>query len=291
MTSELATFDYAQIDTTTADFLRTKERNMREIVGKAYTELGRELKEAQEALANNRNGVFQAWIESVGFRKDKAYDLIRRYDLIVGISDDKRELLEDLPVSLTYEIAAPSAESTEPKRQAKAAVLEGDITTLKEYREMVKRLEEAEERATQAEQEYEAALGTIEALRERPPVTPPPPQIKVVADPEISDRLKRYEAKYGDIDGDVVERISNVTEVNGAAAHFADDTQSFLLSYAHLTTFRAAFAGLSDDAYDEYRTSLEALKDFVNGMQRVMDATPKGKSEVIDITDYQYRAN
>ncbi|MHA2853396.1 hypothetical protein ACXZ7E_05390 [Paenibacillus lautus] len=108
---------------TTADFLRTKERNMREIVGKAYTELGRELKEAQEALTgtNQYDGMFERWYTSIGFKRAKVYALIDRYKLLLRNSED-RQLLEDLPVSLSYEIAAPSADSTEPKRQAKAAV-------------------------------------------------------------------------------------------------------------------------------------------------------------------------
>ncbi|CAI8846831.1 hypothetical protein [Bacillus licheniformis] len=45
------------------------------------------------------------------------YRLIQRYELIVAICDEQATLLEDLPVSLTYEIARPSAESTEPKRR------------------------------------------------------------------------------------------------------------------------------------------------------------------------------
>ncbi|MBE0185475.1 hypothetical protein E6W43_03290 [Bacillus sp. seq1] len=36
--------------------------------------------------------------------------LIRRYEMIFGNSE-KQNLLEDLPVSLTYEIAKPSSES------------------------------------------------------------------------------------------------------------------------------------------------------------------------------------
>lgn len=78
---------------------------------------------------------FRKWLEHVGFKKDKALDLIRRYEMLVGNSDKQTQgLLEDLPISLAYVISAPSAESTEPKRQAKSAVLSGDITTLREYR-------------------------------------------------------------------------------------------------------------------------------------------------------------
>jgi len=110
---------------------------MREIVGRAYTELGRELKEARDMLAgsNQYDGMFRKWLESVGFKKDAANRLIQRYELVVANCDKQtQELLEDLPVSLSYEIAAPSAEATEPKRQAKRAVLNGDIRTLEEYR-------------------------------------------------------------------------------------------------------------------------------------------------------------
>ncbi|MEC0485767.1 hypothetical protein P8828_13155 [Bacillus glycinifermentans] len=48
--------------------------------------------------------------------KEQANRLIQRYELIVA-NCDEQILLEDLPVSLTYEIARPSAESTEPKRR------------------------------------------------------------------------------------------------------------------------------------------------------------------------------
>ncbi len=45
---------------------------------------------------------FREWVESIGFKKDRAYGLIQRYDLIVGNSDNQ-SIIEDLPVSLTYE--------------------------------------------------------------------------------------------------------------------------------------------------------------------------------------------
>ncbi|CAF1784555.1 MULTISPECIES: hypothetical protein [Bacillus] len=145
MTKELSTeFKYDLVDQSTAEFLRQKEVNMREIVGKAYTELGRELKEAQDILAKNGYGCFQDWVESIGFRRQTAYKLIQRHNLIVH-NVDERNLLEDLPVSLTYEIAKPSSESTDSKKQAKEAVLNGEVKTLKEYKELEAKLRKAEE--------------------------------------------------------------------------------------------------------------------------------------------------
>ncbi|UNL88071.1 hypothetical protein IE382_13440 [Bacillus subtilis] len=145
MTNELSTeFKYDLVDQSTAEFLKQKEFNMREIVGKAYTELGRELKEAQDMLAKNGYGCFRSWIESLGMKKDAVNRLINRYDLIVANCDDQ-ELIEDLPVSLTYEIAKPSSESTKSKKQAKEAVLNGEVKTLKEYKELEAKLRKAEE--------------------------------------------------------------------------------------------------------------------------------------------------
>ncbi|MEY8818284.1 hypothetical protein AB7C35_03305 [Bacillus subtilis] len=145
MTNELSTeFKYDLVDQSTAEFLKQKEFNMREIVGKAYTELGRELKEAQEMLAMNGYGCFEEWCMSIGINRKAVNRLIQRYELIVT-NCHNQELIEDLPVSLTYEIAKPSSESTESKKQAKEAVLNGEIKTLKEYKELEAKLRKAEE--------------------------------------------------------------------------------------------------------------------------------------------------
>src|SRR5699024_2232228 len=143
MTKELTQFKYEQLAESTADFLRDKESNMREIVGKAYTELGKARYEARDRLAgsNQYDGVYEKWFLSVGMKKTTVYKLIDRYELVHNVDDQTRELLEDMPVSLTYEIAKPSAESTPAKAQAKAEVLAGDITTGKAYEERIEELE------------------------------------------------------------------------------------------------------------------------------------------------------
>lgn len=165
MSKELTQFNYEQLDESTADFLRQKESNMRQIVGKAYTELGKELYEAQQKLAGSRyDGVFVNWLKHIGMNPQQAYRLIRRYTALTNCENgDQRNLLEDMPVSLAYEVTGPSAESTPAKAQAKAEVLAGDIATLKEYRERIKELER---KAEQAEQEAEFQRNLSERLAE-----------------------------------------------------------------------------------------------------------------------------
>lgn len=145
-------FDYSILDHQTSEFLKSKETRMSEIVGKAYTELGRELKEAQDELAKHRFGCFEEWYTALGFKRDQVYRWIGRYELIVA-NCDNRELLEDLPLSLSYEIAKPSVDP-----DLKQQVLSGEITTHKEYKKLEREKVDAELRAEKAER----------ALEERP---------------------------------------------------------------------------------------------------------------------------
>src|SRR5690625_3450409 len=83
-------------------------------------------------------------------KKDAVNRLINRYELVAKCDDQTQNLLEDLPVSLTYDIAKPSAESTPAKAQAKSEVLSGEITSRKAYKERIKELEEKARRAEQS---------------------------------------------------------------------------------------------------------------------------------------------
>lgn len=107
----------------------------------------------------------------MGLSRNKANQLINRYHLVINYDDMTGGLIEELPVSLTYEIAKPSAESTPAKAQAKAEVLNGDIDTLKKYRERIAELErenaEKEQRAQQAEQRERMAQRDADILRDK----------------------------------------------------------------------------------------------------------------------------
>ncbi|MEK5166200.1 hypothetical protein NYE69_28245 [Paenibacillus sp. FSL R5-0527] len=144
-------FDYSVLDSETSDYLQQKEQSMRNIVSQAYTDLGRELSEAKDALAKRGYGCFEEWYTSLGFKKDQVYRWIGRHELILA-NCEKRELIEDLPLSLTYEISKPSANP-----EAVDAVLSGNIKTHKEYKELVKSLKAAEKAAAEAEKRAKQA--------------------------------------------------------------------------------------------------------------------------------------
>ncbi|WP_098408501.1 hypothetical protein [Bacillus sp. CX-1] len=274
MTNELDNFRYEQLDEGTARFLRDKENTMREIVGKAYTELGRELKGAQEHLAKNGCGCFQAWAESIGFKRNKAYDLIRRYEMIVRISDEQQiSIIEDLPVSLTYEIARPSAESTEPKRQAKQAVLNGEVKTLKEYRELLAEKEAAEAALKQAEREADILRDKLERVEEaEPEIRTEYVEVKT-PDPEILAENERYKELFGDIsmyEGRTT-RVTNGDAITYTVYEFSEDVRKFVEKYGHLTHFSREFSEMIDEGKEEYRKAIHAMQTLMRSIQGAMD--------------------
>ena len=137
---ENADFDYSELNTKTSSYLKAKELEIKGVLSKAYTDLGRILFEAQEKLAGNNqhDGLFYKWFTSLGFKKDKVYRLISRYKLLVEFCD-KQSIIENLPITLAYEISKDSC-----PEELRARVLDGEIKILKEFREKYSSLQVVE---------------------------------------------------------------------------------------------------------------------------------------------------
>ncbi|WP_226569052.1 hypothetical protein [Bacillus stratosphericus] len=272
MTNEIKTFHYEQLDDSTAEFLRNKENNMREIVGKAYTELGRELKEAQDRLAKNGYGCFDGWVASLGMNKMNVNRLIHRYSLVTNCYE-QADLLEDLPVSLTYEIARPSAESTEPKRQAKQAVLDGEVKTLKEYRQLLAEKEAAEAALKQAEREADILRDKLERVEEAEPETLTEYVEVERPDPKLIAENERYKELFGDIsmyEGRAT-RVTNGDAITYTVYEFSEDVRKFVEKYGHLTHFAQEFNGMIDEGKEEYRKAIHAMQTLMRTIDRSID--------------------
>ncbi|MDQ9094244.1 MULTISPECIES: hypothetical protein [Bacillus] len=275
MANELDKFRYEQLDDSTAEFLRIKESKMREIVGKAYTDLGRELKEAQERLSNHNKykGAFEKWLHHIGMNREQANRLIRRFDLVTNCDNIQANILEDLPVSLTYEIARPSAESTEPKRQAKQAVLNGEVKTLKEYRELLAEKEAAEAALKQAEREADILRDKLEQVEEaEPEIRTKYVEVKT-PDPELLAENERYKELFGDIsmyEGRTT-RVTNGDAITYTVYEFSEDVRKFVEKYGHLTHFSREFSEMIDEGKEEYRKAIHAMQTLMRSIQGAMD--------------------
>lgn len=134
----LTQFDYKDIDSTTSKMLRDKAYKINQITNRSAFEIGKELKEAQEELAKNGYGIFEEWYATLGFKKTKAYQYINHYNFVCSESEQSKiELFESAPKSIQAEISKPSA-----NEDVNEAYFNGDITTLKEFKEMEKKYKE-----------------------------------------------------------------------------------------------------------------------------------------------------
>lgn len=120
-------FNYNELEKDLAEFLKGQELQIKDAISKTYTEIGEILLNAQEKLSHHHKGIFESWYESLGFKKDKVYRLISRYKLVLA-NCENRKIIENLPLSLSYEISKESC-----LEELRNKVLSGEIKTLKEF--------------------------------------------------------------------------------------------------------------------------------------------------------------
>ena len=134
-------FDVAEVTTEVADKLRKHELTIKGIQSKAIYEIGEELKAAHDELANHNGGIFYAWCESIGIGVGTVKNIMN-YHQMVSKNFTNRTMLEELPKSLVYAAAKPSAPAELTQK-----VLDGEITTHKQWQEEMKAMKERAEQA------------------------------------------------------------------------------------------------------------------------------------------------
>lgn len=178
-------FDYSGLDAETAERLQNLARrameakqryvlDLMEIVVEAHRELcDTVVARCDNGTFSKKDDTFRAWCASIGVSKDTAYRLLQVQALMDGSTPEEQEALADAPVKLLYAAAKPSAPA-----ELVQAVKDGNITTHKQYQEVLaeikardakiqellemsegadRRADAAEARAQKAEQERDAA--------------------------------------------------------------------------------------------------------------------------------------
>lgn len=176
-----AEFDYSGLDEQTVNDLHLAEREC--AAGRRLAEAGlRRMADgvaiAHEALVpnwdNSKHGnrgedTFRRWCESIGVSKSAAYRLLQVTALFDNSSPEQQKILDSLSPSLLYAAAKPSAPA-----DLVQAVKSGDITTHKQYQDLLKENQQlradrvnALNAAAAAEAARDAALADVDGLHEQ----------------------------------------------------------------------------------------------------------------------------
>ena len=155
--STAPTFDFGADDQTNALLLQDAQTfitgNMARIMA---------AKHAHDLTANHYQGSWGKWCTAVGISRDTGDNMVRVAEQFGNIQLEGKSILDVQPLKLLYAAAKPSTPEV-----VKQAVFTGDITTYKEYQELMAQLKAEKSRADAAEAHLEAANADINGLAER----------------------------------------------------------------------------------------------------------------------------
>ena len=159
----MAAFDYSGLDPRTADTLHAAERLIAEARRDYVVQLAQAVSIAHGALCgggcdnlsqahNNQHSekTFGAWCSYVGISRKTGERLLQVAALLKGSTPEEQAVLEAASPSLLYAAAKPSAPA-----ELVQAVKEGDITTHKQYQELLARLKAREAELARVQHEAE----------------------------------------------------------------------------------------------------------------------------------------
>lgn len=162
-------FDYSGLDAQTVDDLHFAEKEYqhgKKLAERGLVHMGNAIAAAHDALCGTvvaqcdngrfakKEDTFRAWCLSIGITKDSAYRLLQVSALMAGSSPRQRAILESLPPTLLYAVAKPSAPAELVEK-----VKNGEVSTNKEYQDLLAQIKAEKERADAAEAERDKLLG------------------------------------------------------------------------------------------------------------------------------------
>lgn len=109
-------------------------------------------KHAHDLTANHYKGSWGKWCAAVGISRDTGDNMVRVAEQFGNIQLDGKSILDVQPMKLLYAAAKPSTPEA-----VKQAVFSGDITTYKEYQDLMAQFKAEKERADAAEKSAQNA--------------------------------------------------------------------------------------------------------------------------------------
>ena len=162
-------FDYSGLTDQIVEDLHFAEKEYqhgKKLAERGLVHMGNAIAAAHDALCGTvvqqldngqfakKDDTFRAWCCSIGITKSTAYNLLQVSALMDGSSPRQRAILEALPPTLLYAVAKPSAPAELVEK-----VKNGEVSTNKEYQDLLAQIKAEKERADAAEAERDKLLG------------------------------------------------------------------------------------------------------------------------------------
>ena len=119
-------------------------------------------KHAHDLTANHYKGSWGKWCAAVGISRDTGDNMVRVAEQFGNIQLEGKSILDVQPLKLLYAAAKPSTPT-----QVKQAVFSGDITSYKEYQELLAQIKAEKDRADAAETREEEARKAAHEYHEK----------------------------------------------------------------------------------------------------------------------------
>ena len=174
-------------------------------------------KHAHDLTANHYKGSWGKWCAAVGISRDTGDNMVRVAEQFGNIQLEGKSIFDVQPMKLLYAAAKPST-----PEEVKQAVFTGDITTYKEYQEVMAQLKAEKERADAAEKSAQNARKENAYFKELVKSA----EAQTSKDAEKREEAEsRYESALADISGlkEQNARLNAEKEQAEARAHKAED--------------------------------------------------------------------
>ena len=156
-------FQYDSLPQKLSESIIEKENILNGIKHRYAKEVGKVFYEAQQEFSDyNNGGLFKKWYNSLGFKQRNVYNYIQIYNEVQQLHGDQLETFEELPKRLQLEVSKPSHIP-----ELKEKVLDGDIKTHKEYKELERQLKQRDDEKSQLESQLEQAQRSEEIARKQ----------------------------------------------------------------------------------------------------------------------------
>lgn len=152
-------------------------------------------KHAHDLTANHYKGSWGKWCAAVGISRDTGENMVRVAEQFGNIQLEGKSILDVQPLKLLYAAAKPSTPT-----QVKQAVFSGDITSYKEYQELLAQVKAEKDRADAAETREEEAWSMVSKAQDEAQTAKSDLEVALVDLNGLTEQNAKLQQSYHDAD-------------------------------------------------------------------------------------------